>query len=144
MGHDHIPGAAFPHPPYNSMPPTSGPHTAITAPWRIYPTPVADETLVHNLEHGGIVIGYNCNECAELVKKLTDLVVARKKQGQSMILLAPNPGLNQTIALSAWTVSLELARLDLPALEAINAFFTSFYGIDHHTAHGDPAAKGTP
>ena len=43
---------------YNSFPPSSGPHYQQPAPWGIYTDPVKQTILVHNLEHGGIVIQY--------------------------------------------------------------------------------------
>lgn len=43
---------------YNSNPPTSGPHWPRPAEWGFYDKQIADEQLVHNLEHGGIWISY--------------------------------------------------------------------------------------
>ena len=43
---------------YNSFPPSSGPHYQQPAPWGIYEDPIKQTILVHNLEHGGIVIQY--------------------------------------------------------------------------------------
>jgi len=44
---------------YNSIPPTSGLHYATqVAPWDSYQSRVDDPRVVHNLEHGGIVIAY--------------------------------------------------------------------------------------
>ncbi len=47
-----------PHAPYNSNPPTSGPHYEIPADPAFYRDPVEPERVVHNLEHGMIVIWY--------------------------------------------------------------------------------------
>ncbi|MFQ5532811.1 MAG: DUF255 domain-containing protein, partial [Candidatus Methylomirabilales bacterium] len=46
MGHDHIPSLSTPHAPYNSDPPTSGPHVRRTAQWGVYDQPVPKELLV--------------------------------------------------------------------------------------------------
>ena len=43
---------------YNSFPPSSGPHYQQPAPWGIYEDPIKQTILVHNLEHGGIVVQY--------------------------------------------------------------------------------------
>jgi len=43
---------------YNSFPPTSGTHNPTPAIWNIYDEPVKQMLLVHNLEHGGIVVQY--------------------------------------------------------------------------------------
>jgi len=49
---------------YNTVPPTSGQHwssssPAAPAPWGIKDSTLENEVTTHNLEHGGIVIGYN-------------------------------------------------------------------------------------
>lgn len=41
---------------YSSRPATSGPHWGAPARWGAYSAQLPDERLVHNLEHGGIVI----------------------------------------------------------------------------------------
>lgn len=46
------------HPPYSSSPPASGPHYDTPAQTGFYPEPLAPEQVVHNLEHGQIVIWY--------------------------------------------------------------------------------------
>ena len=46
--------------PYSSMPATSGPHWGTTpANWGVYSTPQPESQVIHNLEHGGIVIWYD-------------------------------------------------------------------------------------
>ena len=53
----HIPvGRTFRH--YDSTPPTSGPHWPITADPGFYTVELPPEELVHNLEHGQIVVWY--------------------------------------------------------------------------------------
>ncbi len=98
LSRDHIqPGQ--PHPAYNSNPPTNGWHWANPKDWGIYTTPQVQEQLVHNLEHGGIVIQYNGLTDSE-VQQLTNLV---QSDGYHMI-LAPYPGLpsDVRVALTAW------------------------------------------
>ena len=48
------------HETYNSNPPTSGPHYVEPAQAGFYDEALPDEQLVHNLEHGYVVIWYNC------------------------------------------------------------------------------------
>lgn len=127
MGHAHIPQPGFPHEPYNSVPATSGPHTPYTAEWGVHDTPVAEEILLHNMEHGGIVIGYRCDNCPELVADLADLTLDYQK-----MILAPNPHLKTPITLSTWGHALYLERLDTAGLAAIRKFIDAHYGIDHH------------
>jgi hypothetical protein len=61
MGRQHV-NKLSPGFQYNSFPPTSGPHyppgPKAPAVWNIYDSPVDEIALVHNLEHGGIVVQY--------------------------------------------------------------------------------------
>ncbi len=88
-----------PHPPYNSNPPTSGWHWDDEQEWGIYTTPQIQEQLVHNLEHGGIIIQYK-DLPPEEVQRLTDLV----NRDSHHVILAPYPGLpgDAKVALTAW------------------------------------------
>jgi Protein of unknown function (DUF3105) len=45
---------------YQHNPPASGPHWPFPAPWGVHPEVVPQEWWVHNLEHQGIVLLYNC------------------------------------------------------------------------------------
>lgn len=58
LGRKHIPEGEIVE--YNSNPPTSGPHYEQWEKPGIYNRPLQDEKLVHSLEHGYIVISYNC------------------------------------------------------------------------------------
>jgi hypothetical protein len=51
---------------YASDPPSSGAHWPAPAAWGFEPAPVADERAVHNLEHGGVVIGFNALPDAQM------------------------------------------------------------------------------
>lgn len=106
QGQVHIqPGQA--HPPYNSVPPTSGWHLGSqVAPAGVSSSPIPDEVQVHNLEHGEIVIQYTCPDgCADVVSALETIVRSYK----SKVVLAPRVGLPHRIALTAWG---KLAYLD--------------------------------
>ena len=59
LGRDHVPDSTPAS--YNSNPPTSGPHSVEWIRPGIYPDPQPDGKLVHSLEHGYIVISYNCD-----------------------------------------------------------------------------------
>src|SRR5918992_1886111 len=47
QGHRHLESPAEPHEPYNTDPPTSGPHTSYLAPWGVHTRPIAREVQVH-------------------------------------------------------------------------------------------------
>ncbi len=102
QGNTHIDLGAD-HPPYNSTPATSGWHYPVPlAPvhWGLYAEPLPDEVLVHNLEHGGIGVHYNCPQgCDDLVD---DLVAAIQSQPRTKIVASPYPAMPTRIALTAW------------------------------------------
>ena len=124
LGNVHIQTASEPHPPYNSDPPTSGPHLPYIAPWGVHTRPIPPELQVHNLEDGGVMVQYNCT-CPELVDKLRAVVGRYDKQ----VILAPYPGMASRIALTAWT---RLDRLEQFDEKRITRFIDSYRGIDHH------------
>jgi hypothetical protein len=126
QGNLHVQTASEPHVPYNSDPPTSGPHLPYLAPWGIHTEPIPKELQVHNLEDGGVVVQYHCpTGCPELVEKLKGLVEKYDHQ----VVLAPYPGMKGRIALTAWTRIDTFDELD----EArIQRFIRAYRGIDHH------------
>ena len=124
QGNAHVQLATDPHAPYNSDPPTSGPHLPYLAPWGIHTTPIPKELQIHNLEDGGVVVQYSC-ECPELVGKLTSIV----KRYDHGVILAPYPGMKCKIALTAWT---RMDRFDEFDEARIVRFIKAYRGIDHH------------
>ncbi len=101
QGADHI-SQSQTHPEYNSVPATSGWHygdASAPAPWGVHGAALPDEILVHNLEHGGVGIHYNCPDgCDELVSQLKGIADRMGK-----VILSPYPGMDTRIALTAWT-----------------------------------------
>jgi uncharacterized protein DUF3105 len=124
QGNLHIQSTAVPHEPYNSDPPTSGPHLPYIAPWGVHTRPIPAELQVHNLEDGGVVIQYNC-ECPELATRLRGIVDKYERQ----VILAPYPTMKSRIALTAWT---RIETLDDFDGKRIARFIEAYRGIDHH------------
>lgn len=56
---------------YNSNPPTSGPHDTEWIRAGIYNEPQGDGYLVHSLEHGYIIVSYNCTKLKSKVTHST-------------------------------------------------------------------------
>lgn len=139
LGHGHIPNPDFPHEPYNSNPASSGPHTPYIARWGLHDKSVREEVAVHNLEHGGIVIGYRCRDCPDLVRDL-----AAYAEAYPMVVVAPNPRLDAPIVFAAWAHTLAVERLDAAARRAVNDFFAAHYGVDHHVGGGHHTAPDGP
>ncbi len=114
LGADHItPGQD--HLPYNSVPATSGWHLGqplAPAPWGVHIDVLDDEVLLHNLEHGGVGVHYDCPDgCAELVAQLSELVTTAANRGGKVI-MSPFPGMDSTISLTAWTFMDQLDLFD--------------------------------
>src|SRR5690606_35629774 len=59
LGNVHLLSLNSPHVPYNSDPPTSGPHMPSLAPWGSHFEPQPDEYVVHNMEDAGVVLWYD-------------------------------------------------------------------------------------
>jgi hypothetical protein len=85
-------------PRYNSFPPTSGPHYERPAVWGIYTSPIPQVVLVHNLEHGGIVVQYGAKISQRTVRRLT----AWYNGDANGLIVAPLAQLGAKIALTAW------------------------------------------
>jgi len=126
QGNAHIQLATEPHVPYNSNPPTSGPHMPYIAPWGIHTEPIVRELQVHNLEDGGVMVQYHCaTPCPDLVAKLTEIV----RRYETQVILAPYPGMRTRIALTAWT---RLDAFDDFDEARVVRFIRTYRGIDHH------------
>ena len=103
---------------YNSNPPTSGPHYPYPAGWGIYKNPPADEFLVHNLEHGGVIISYNPDRIKGQELERLRAQARSLSKINPRIIVTPRPNLNTTIALTAWTYLQKLDRYDPTAVKA--------------------------
>ena len=139
LGNLHIDAIDAEHEPYNTSPPTSGPHIGNVAPSSIYTEQIPDEVQVHNLEDGFVIVHYYCPEgCDELVGQLTDAVAPHLGATDSRVILEPYaPILDSVtdeprrIALTAWT---RIDTFDEFDEVRINAFIDAYQGIDHHVA----------
>jgi Protein of unknown function (DUF3105) len=125
LGNDHIPTDETPHIPYNSEPPTSGPHLPYIAPWGVHVRPLPKELQVHNLEDGGVVINYK-PQCADQVQSGLRAIVDRYPDH---VVLAPYPTLDRCIALTAWT---RIDKMDELDESRVVRFIEAYRGIDHH------------
>jgi hypothetical protein len=101
QGQQHIPIGQS-HPSYNSDPPTSGWHYDQPADAGFYETSLPDEQLVHNLEHGHVVISYDCSKltnCDTVKAELRQIV--DRFQGWKVVAVA-RENADAAIALTAW------------------------------------------
>ena len=115
---------------YLTNPPSSGDHYPYWADYKIYDQPVPWGFLVHQLEHGAVVISYRCktgcNVDLSAVRAFLatvppdDVCLARK-----LISVVPDPDLDVAFAASAWTWTL---RADCFDPGAFGDFITQHYG----------------
>jgi uncharacterized protein DUF3105 len=91
---------------YVANPPASGPHWPMwQEPWGAYPMELPRERWVHNLEHGGIVLLYNCPEgCPDVVTALEGL---RNQTPPDVfmtqrLLITPDSAMPHRVAAVAW------------------------------------------
>ncbi len=116
---------------YNSNPPTSGPHAPAAAPWGVSQAPLPKEVPIHNMEHGGVVVWYNCAggphpldeaACRQLRDNLTAIVTQALAQGKE-VLMTPYADMAHRIALTAWQ---HLDAFDDLDGARVQAFIASF------------------
>lgn len=137
QGNFHLQSPDEPHPPYNSSPPSSGPHLGVLAQWGIHETALPPELFVHNLEDGGIVVAYDCpSGCAELVSGL-ETIVTDLGDG---VLLTPYAGIVDSAgnahraAAVAWSRVFYFDDLEADTVDDLNVFIDLYRGVDHHRA----------
>ena len=118
---------------YLTNPPSSGNHYPIWADYKIYGKPVPWGYLVHDLEHGAVVISYRCPAAGcsvdlTAVRAFVDgLAPDNVCLSRKLITVVPDPDLDVAFAASAWTWTLRASCFDAAA-------FGDF--IDQHYAHG--------
>ncbi len=111
-----------PHEPYSSDPPSSGPHYATPADAGFYPSALPVETVIHNMEHGQVVIWYQADLPApdlDLIEKIT--------REEPLATAAVPHGLDPSyqVALTAWGA---LQFCEGISEEAIALFRAEFQG----------------
>jgi hypothetical protein len=122
-GRDHVPDGTPVQ--YGADPPASGPHFARWAETGFHTDPIPYELLVHNLEHGQIVIYYDpvrlSNETAEALGELT----SRHSGTWDGVLAVPRPDDQYELILTAWTYRMHLEEYDA---ELVDAFVDAYRG----------------
>jgi len=113
-GRTHVPeGTAID---YQAHPPASGSHYPVWSTYGLHEEPVAAGYWVHNLEHGSVVILYNCpSDCADLKSRLKNdfATFPKDKYGDVKLVIVPDQSIapNQVVTL-AWDYKLELPTYD--------------------------------
>jgi hypothetical protein len=150
-GYDHVDVCS--HVTYGTNPPSSGNHYPIWAAYQSYTTPVPEGFWVHNLEHGSIVISYNCSDgCAadvaaaqQMIDSLApDPVCTSLGQGVSRrIVMTPDPKLDVPFAASAWGWTLKAFCFDPgPFTDFANAHYDQ--GREDLCDQGEDVTQSAP
>lgn len=123
---------------YSSVPPTSGCHLDPPAQWGAFVSPQDPVQLIHNLEHGGVVIWYQPDAVdADEAAALTDFVSTQLRDARFKFIVSPwdGPDFGHPIALTAWR---RLLYLDSADLDAIGGFADANYGRAPEPQGGPP------
>lgn len=101
---------------YKTNPPTSGVHRGQTSPWGSYREAPDHENLVHNLEHGGVIINYK-----DLSDERIDELDAFADSFVDGVVSIPNPEIEKPIALASWRNMQQCDELNTKAIEGFIA-----------------------
>lgn len=95
---------------YDVFIPTSGPHAQPVA-WQAYEEQIPNENIIHNMEHGGVIISYRPDLDTETVNKLKALFTkpySDAKFSPNKAIVMPREDQKKPIVLASWTRILEL------------------------------------
>jgi hypothetical protein len=118
---------------YVDVPPAGGSHNPCWASWGAHAEPVEDEYFVHNLEHGGIVWLYSCEDCAEDVAALEGLA----EEKQIFALVTSYPEMDARFAALSWGWRLTMGCVDL---EAMSTFYDEHVDQAPESIPSDPGS----
>lgn len=121
---------------YATNPPSSGNHWGIWAQYRTFDSAVPREMLVHNLEHGAIVMAHDCEgDCTDVIAAFEQAaedfgpdatcIAGQNGAERSRIVITPQSEIDAPIALSAWGATYVATCIDPPSIQA---FIEDHYG----------------
>jgi hypothetical protein len=133
-GANHVPECSYVS--YGTLPPSSGNHYPVWAAFKTYSLPVPEGYWVHDLEHGAIVLTYDCGEagCAADVAAaqafidaypVDPLCTPLNSGAPNRLVMTPDPRLDVRFAASAWGWTL---RADCFDPVVFKAFADAHYG----------------
>ncbi|MBA3777841.1 MAG: DUF3105 domain-containing protein [Chloroflexi bacterium] len=113
-GRSHVQGSVA----YEQRPPVGGDHAPIWQNCGFYDAPIADENVVHSLEHGAVWIAYRPELPDDQKARLRSIAYS-----QIHILVSPYDGLSAPVVTTAWGRQLAVDGPDDPRLrQFIQAF----------------------
>jgi uncharacterized protein DUF3105 len=84
---------------YNTTPPASGSHFYTPAIWGFYTTPAKPVQVVHNEEHGGVILWWG----SKVPQSTIDKLHAFYDSSPNAMVGTPYPSLGSKVAITAWT-----------------------------------------
>lgn len=90
------------HPAYNSDPPTSGWHYDTPLDSGFHEQPAADELVVHNLEHGHVVVFYDCSKLTDCQGTKDQLQKLAESYSNWKVTIVPRQNADAALAVAAW------------------------------------------
>lgn len=130
---------------YDTLPPSSGSHYGVWPAAKTYTAPIPWGFLVHALEHGAMVIVYNCpGGCADDLAAAQAWIDALPAEPATSacageaprVILAPDPTLDVRWAATAWTWTLRSCSFDSLMFQT---FFDAHYGHGRETVCRSPS-----
>ncbi len=107
---------------YSTVPGTSGDHWVTPSECGIYDEPLADDRVVHNMEHGHVIISYNLPnpDDASQMRKLAEGLPQLERWG----IVRPYSRIDEgTVAMTAWGVIDQVQGVDE---ERIKLFYETY------------------
>ncbi len=157
-GRVHVPECSYVD--YPTKPPNSGNHYPVWSAYRSYSSPIPEGYWVHNLEHGSIVLSYNCAVARDGGAAGCEADVASAQQmldalpvdplcldaGAGVLrrtVMTPDPNLDVPFAASAWGWTLRASCFDAIAF---GAFAMAHYGQGPEVlcGNGEDLSVGVP
>jgi hypothetical protein len=131
-GANHVPECSYVA--YQTLPPSSGNHYPIWGAYKTYTLPLPEGYWVHDLEHGAVVLTYQCDDagCADevaaaqqVMDDVADDPICSGTGVNHRLVMTPDPRLDVRFAASAWGWTL---RADCFDPVAFGAFIDAHYG----------------
>ncbi len=124
---------------YSRTPPAGGDHNPISAPCGFYVQPIADEYLVHTMEHGAVWLAY-----ATTLPEAEVAVLRRLVADDEDTIATPYPGLEVGVAVvaTAWGRQLSLDAVGDPRLEEFIEQYRNFDTAPEASTKCPPLPEG--
>jgi Protein of unknown function (DUF3105) len=125
--------------------PASGNHWGAWAPWaKVYDKPVKTGYVLHNLEHGGLVLSYKCsspNESAACKSASDELVALANTLGTRRLYVTPDPTQPAMFAIRGWRMAYTAECLDT---QSAGSFAKAAFNHGREDIDADPPIPFDP